>query len=219
LALIFMILDHMAVFFPGTFPIEFRYIGRLAAPIFFFMAVESFFHTSSKKIYLKRLYIAAFIMAAGNILLGYFTAEIFNLDKIYFIYYNIFLSIALCISVIYGLDWLKKQTSYKMNALGMTLILVLSSISLLTEYGYIALAAILIFYFFREKPIFKYTGYFALSFSAMFIVGSYQWLMIFSLPFIYFYNGKKGTGYKYLFYIVYPLSVWIPYFLKLSPWF
>jgi len=214
-----MILDHVVVFFPDTFPIEFRYIGRLAAPIFFFMAVESFFHTSSKKRYLKRLYIAALIMAVGNIILGYITAKIFDLDKIYFIYYNIFLSMALGISVIYAIDWLKKQTSYKMNALGMTLILVLSSISLLTEYGYIALAAILIFYFFREKPIFKYTTYSALSFSTIFTIGSYQWLMIFTLPFLYSYNGKKGAGYKYLFYIIYPLSLWIPYFLKYSPWF
>lgn len=38
-----------------------------------------------------------------------------------------------------------------------------------------------------------------------------QWMMIFSLPFIFMYNGKKGRGLKYLFYIFYPLHIAILY--------
>ena len=34
-----------------------------------------------------------------------------------------------------------------------------------------------------------------------------QWLMICALPFLLIYNGKKGKGMKYLFYIMYPLNI------------
>ncbi|MDE5564225.1 MAG: conjugal transfer protein TraX [Oscillospiraceae bacterium] len=35
----------------------------------------------------------------------------------------------------------------------------------------------------------------------------YQWMMIFALPFLLCYNGKKGKGWKYLFYTYYPLHI------------
>jgi hypothetical protein len=36
---------------------------------------------------------------------------------------------------------------------------------------------------------------------------NYQWMMIGALPFMYLYNGKKGKGFKYLFYLFYPLHI------------
>lgn len=40
-----------------------------------------------------------------------------------------------------------------------------------------------------------------------------NWMMIGSLPFILLYNGKKGSGFKYFFYLFYPLHIWILYIL------
>ncbi|MBQ5325778.1 MAG: TraX protein, partial [Oscillospiraceae bacterium] len=36
---------------------------------------------------------------------------------------------------------------------------------------------------------------------------SIQWLQILALPVMLMYNGRKGMGLKYLFYIYYPLHI------------
>ena len=41
--------------------------------------------------------------------------------------------------------------------------------------------------------------------------GNYQWMMIFSAIFFYLYNGEKGKGLKYLFYIFYPVHIYLLY--------
>ena len=42
----------------------------------------------------------------------------------------------------------------------------------------------------------------------------YQWMMVFSIPFILMYNGQRGPKNdftKYLFYVFYPAHVWALY--------
>ncbi|MDR7811532.1 MAG: TraX family protein [Lacrimispora sp.] len=39
----------------------------------------------------------------------------------------------------------------------------------------------------------------------------YQWMMILALPFMILFNHQKGKGYKYFFYIFYPLHLTILY--------
>ncbi|MEC5422564.1 TraX family protein [Virgibacillus sp. C22-A2] len=43
---------------------------------------------------------------------------------------------------------------------------------------------------------------------------NYQWMMIFALPLLFLYNGKKGIGMKYLFYIFYPLHIAILWYIS-----
>ena len=42
---------------------------------------------------------------------------------------------------------------------------------------------------------------------------NYQWMMIFALPLILCYNGKKGRGLKWLFYAFYPVHIYLLYLL------
>ncbi|GAA0076454.1 TraX family protein [Clostridium sp. CTA-5] len=44
-------------------------------------------------------------------------------------------------------------------------------------------------------------------------LSNYQWIMIGALPFMLLYNNQKGRGMKYLFYLYYPLHVYILYIL------
>lgn len=48
------------------------------------------------------------------------------------------------------------------------------------------------------------------------LYGNPQWMMIGALPFILMYNGEKGKGLKYLFYIFYPLHIIVLYFIGRS---
>ena len=57
IALILMLIDHIGEFFPDS-PIWFRWLGRLAAPLFFYALAVGFRHTRNRKKYLLRLYLA-----------------------------------------------------------------------------------------------------------------------------------------------------------------
>ena len=47
------------------------------------------------------------------------------------------------------------------------------------------------------------------------LFGYPQWMMIFALPIIFLYNGTKGRGCKYLFYVFYPLHIVVLYAIRL----
>ena len=55
IAVVLMTVDHVGKFF--GLPVFMRWLGRLAAPVFFFCAVEGALHTSDRKKYIKRLYL------------------------------------------------------------------------------------------------------------------------------------------------------------------
>ena len=66
----------------------------------------------------------------------------------------------------------------------------------------------LLCYFLVEKY-----GYYRGIVSYLIPFADYQWMMIAALPFMLLYNGKKGSGLKYFFYIFYPLHIVILYLI------
>lgn len=74
IAMVLMTFDHIHAYlnYNQNIPIQFRWIGRLVAPLFIFMTVEGYHFTRSRKRYMFRLYTAYVIMAIGNNLLDRF---------------------------------------------------------------------------------------------------------------------------------------------------
>lgn len=69
LMLLLMVVDHIGFFLPNT-PLWLNYIGRVVAPVFFFLLVDGFFRASNRYNYAKRLMVAAGIMTTGNLLVS-----------------------------------------------------------------------------------------------------------------------------------------------------
>lgn len=207
---ILMLLDHIAQFMPDI-PIWFHYLGRIVAPIFFFILVEGFIHTSNREKYMKRLFIWGLIMFGGSRLLEF----IFPYDS--YIPNNIFLSLAFCFALLYIIDLIKKAEESKAKLTIYAIIV--GFFGLFTEASFLGIGMVLIFYYFRENKLALSISYIILS--SIFILGdfsyenifliNYQWMMVFSLPFILMYNGERGRSLKYFFYAFYPAHIWILY--------
>ncbi|MGL4760137.1 MAG: TraX family protein [Sarcina sp.] len=209
IAIITMTLDHILYFIGAKagleIPIWFGYLGRIAAPIFFFLIVEGFVHTRSKKRYLLRL--------------GIFGAVMIPIDIVLKISNNIFLSLALAVLIMSMLENIKNKKKIAISAVGLV---VFTLASFVTEASIYGVGMTYIFYFFRERKVAMSILYGVFSLLPVILaIGStdmydklflfdYQWMMILALPIILMYNGKLGLKNKFskwMFYIYYPLHL------------
>lgn len=211
---ILMLVDHIAQFLPNI-PIWFHYLGRIVAPIFFFMLVEGFVHTSNRIKYMKRLFIWGVVMFGGSRILELI------LPYEQYIPNNIFLSLASCFALLYIVDLIEKVEDSKAKTKLTIYAVIISFLALFTEASYLGIGMALIFYFFRERKLALSISYIILSsiflgggfsYENLFLI-NYQWMMVFSLPFILMYNGERGRSLKYFFYGFYPLHIWILYII------
>lgn len=73
-ALILKFTEHIGRYLgellPARYPLYLEYIGRVVAPIFFFLAVKSYFKTSNRRRYIIRLFVWALIMQVGNFIIS-----------------------------------------------------------------------------------------------------------------------------------------------------
>ena len=191
-----MLIDHVgAVLFPGE--MTFRYIGRIAFPIFCFLLVEGFHHTRDVKKYLMRL--AGFALISEIPYDLAFRNTLFEIE-----HQNVFFTLFLGVFLMHMLE---KYTEITVKTAWIILVM-WASTALACDYTYKGILLILVYYFLRD---FK-AG--AASFGALwnFAWGnSTQYYGAFSSIFIAFYNGKKGKGIKYFFYIFYPVHLLILY--------
>jgi hypothetical protein len=211
-----MVLDHVRQFIPAM-PLWFRYLGRLVAPIFFFLTVEGFFHTRSRTRHMARLLGAGVIMAIGSGMLTYFFPTTAGLHN------NIFFSLGLGVALMSSCEQLRETDDYFLHMLG---ILLLVTALLFTEASIYGVMMILVFYCFRERKgllaIFYTIG--ALLPTLMvpltlqqLLLYDYQWMMVFALPLLFLYNGELGRGgplAKWFFYVFYPAHLWIIYLIS-----
>ncbi|WP_027633320.1 TraX family protein [Clostridium hydrogeniformans] len=212
--IIFMLMDHIAQFIPGA-PIWFHYIGRVVAPIFFYLLVEGFVYTRSKKEYFKRLLYAGLIMLVGNYILTQFFYSGQSIIN------NIFLSMACSVGFLTYYEKFKENRTLE-NRLKCILFI---GLSMFTEASFMGILLSLIFYSYRKDKKALYIAYSCVCISMLLvsylvtrnfqsIMDNYQWMMIGSLLFIWLYNGKKGRDLRWLFYVFYPAHVWILFIIR-----
>ncbi|GAA0075734.1 TraX family protein [Clostridium sp. CTA-5] len=210
MAIIFMTLDHVYTYSAGkgdiNIPIWFGYLGKLAAPIFFYLIVEGFFYTKSRKKYSGRLLGFAGLMAIIDIILD--------------IHNNVFLSLGLGVILMSIIEYCKEN---KTNSKKLIFGVLVSVLMMFTEASYYGLGMILTFYFFREKKVIMSIVYIVFSllpvlgnlslgeyFTESIFLWDYQWMMVFSIIFINMYNGKLGLNnkcVKWFFYGFYPIHL------------
>lgn len=209
IAFVLMVLDHIFYYIKDT-PIIFTYLGRIVAPIYFYLLVESFFHTRDRKKFTIRLFSFAFIV-------------MFVINFMFKQPMNIFLSMALGVCMLNLIEFIKnnKGNIWKIliSCIGIILII---CISLYTEATYLGIGMMLIFYFFRDKKFWMILSYIVLSLIDIpFLIGipnfikyifliNYQWMMVFAIIPIMLYNGNPGLRnnfFKYFFYIAYPVHL------------
>lgn len=199
IAMICMLIDHMgAVLFPQY--IQMRIIGRLAFPIYCFLLVEGAVHTSDIRKYEKRLLLFAVLSELPFDLAFY--------GKVSLGHQNVFFTLLLGLVVI-------EQYQRKREKLNNVLIFILAMVAaeiLHTDYG--AGGIVLIFCFFvLYQNVFIKQVVFILANSLIYGIGVQIYAGLAAIPML-LYNGKRGPGMKYFFYIFYPAHLLILYLIK-----
>ena len=225
IAVVTMLIDHIGcILFPNQ--MVFRYIGRIAFPIFVFLIVEGLFYTRSIRKYEIRLLIFAFISEIPFDLA-------FNDSVLEFQSQNVFLTLFLGLLM---LDLItlagKRMESEKGHWVGILIlvIFVVAAALLKTDYGAGGILLFYCFYIFRNRLFPKYIGLFAIS---LLVFGPIEcWSLLAVIPLL-LYNGErgfcpegklyganaKGTAaalIKILFYIFYPVHLLILHFISQS---
>lgn len=264
IAAVCMILDHAGEYL--QFPVFFRYIGRLAAPLFIYCCVLGCIHTKDIKRYMKRLYIGGIIMA------------IFDMwAQIHVNFFRTLFSIVLIIAIVKEYEktkdikvWLKyiawqvltsiicyliaANTWVDLEGMGAYILPALFGNLLFLEGGIFYVLVGVWFYYTHDNRKKRNIGYIIMV--LVFVIGmqsnpyliygiipkiqylcgafgeiagvfieeilgngylcvgtcwyrkigdNYQWMMLAAIPFIELYDGTKGKGGKWFFYIFYPV--------------
>ena len=225
IAMILMLLDHLwGTIIPGNQWMTL--IGRMAFPIFAFLIVEGFFHTSDIKKYMKRLFIFGLISEIPFNLI--YTGSI-----IFPFHQNVMFTLLLGLLIINEIDKLKNTKEIKKKIIPILKIFLFLLISIIgfVDYGVTGVLTIVVFYLFRGfklawigqliSLILLYIVFFEGQ-SVILNIFNYEYFLplqsigILSLIFIWLYNGEKGKNnklIKYLFYSFYPVHMLVIYLI------
>ncbi len=213
IALFLMVLDHIRLFFSyaGLVPDWFMWLGRSSLPLFMFCLAEGFHHTRDRKRYLLRLFVAFLVMEISRLLL---MSALPRPDG-FAIANNIFGTMFLTASAIYCLDklWLHRNDIGHLVLYSLSLF-ILAPLTFFAEGGWFWVAMGVVLYYTRGNRLAQAIDYVAFSLLVWGMADSCQWMMIFAVFPMLLYGGKKGGGYKYLFYVFYPVHIWALYVLS-----
>ena len=184
-----------AVFFPGE--LMFRYIGRIAFPIFAFLLVEGYFHTRDVRRYMLRLGLFAVISE-----IPYDLA--FRETILEFEHQNVFFTLFIGVAMMYALE---KSPQWQAKAAEVLLAMWAASL-LCSDYRYKGILLIAVYYFLRGRKREEFVLGAGWNFLWNWEIQGYGALA--SVP-IAMYSGQRGRSMKYFFYLFYPLHLAVFY--------
>ena len=192
-----------------------RLIGRMAFPLYCFLLVEGFLHTSNVKKYGWRLLLFAFISEVPFDLA--LTGQIWDMS-----YSNVFFTLAIALAAMWAFSyvekfsefWKEKQWDSFLGILvaAMAGVLVIAvcggfaEIVLKTDYGFAGVLAIVVMYLLRQNRVIAFAmGIFVLT---IFSSSTEILALCMLYPFMR-YDGTRGKSLKYVFYAFYPVHLLI----------
>lgn len=227
IAVLSMITDHVGfVFFPHE--LMFRYVGRIAFPIYCFLLTEGFFHTRNIYRYLARMGIFA-VLSEIPFNLGLYHVLIYQWNV------NVFFNLFLGLLVMYLSDLLYHKSGNQTFGMVFCVLGMMAAEHIGSDYGAMGILVIYVFYlsyrgrnFGTARSKFLTTLCMVLFEALLFAVeGPVEIYAVFSLLFILLYSGEKSgriweklhlekfnVFMKYFFYAVYPLHLtvlWLIY--------
>ena len=214
LAVALMFLDQIYQMFGSMgAPIWLTMLGRLAFPIFLFLAADSFHYTHDRMAFLRRLLYMSWFMIISNAIIG----SIFHNGSIG-LTNNAFSTFFITGIFIYSWDLLFKglrDKSYRelIQGMGVFLLSLVPSV-IMVEGGFVMVILGLLFYIFRTNRMAQIIVLAVISVIAhLFDPTGVQWMMVFAAIPMYFYNGERGSGNKNFFYIFYPTHIYLLWIL------
>lgn len=223
MAMAFMLCDHLwGTIIPGNDWLT--CIGRISFPIFAFMIVEGYFHTSNLKKYVCRLLVFAVLSEIPfNLAMGS--------SAFYPIHQNVLWSFLISIGLIYLNEKAKRMDKVWIRILTGSMTVILGAIiGLVTmvDFYHAGILTVLVFYFFRKRKWWGYIGQLlclwyintellgGLGYEIQFFGQNYfllrQGLAVLALIPIWLYHGKQGYHSKklqYAYYAFYTLHLLI----------
>ena len=207
-ALFCMLIDHIgAGFFPDV--LWFRAVGRIAMPVFAFCVAEGFQHTHDRRRYLLRMLLFG--------LLSEVPFDLFLSGKtVDFSQQNILLTFVWALAGLLCFEQLGTKERDLPRAFAAALVLLAflaGSLLLRLDYNMTATALVFVFFLLREKADWiRCTA--AAAVYVLFRNKGVSWFALAGFLLLFLYNGRRGKGWKGLFYIFYPAHLLLLFLLK-----
>lgn len=204
-----MVIDHVGLFFFPQFTF-FRWIGRLAFPLFAWMIASGAVHSRNVRSYASRLLLLAVLAQAP---FWYANQSIYMPSW----FFNVVFTLCLGLFSIIVIRSVSNRVYWLLATLGSAVL----AIAFNTDYGVAGVLSIVAFYLFRKNfRILAVSQAFILGFlplavyqlqqhqivdlSRFYLASSIEWVGLISLIIIKLHSQQSGPKVKYFFYYFYP---------------
>ncbi len=208
IAVVSMVLDHIGdCFFPGATWL--RAVGRIAMPVFAFCVSEGFLRTRDRKSYLLRMLLFGLISEVPFDLFA--SGKLFDLS-----HQNIMLTFSWALAGLICFERIMTKERSPIRDISAAFVLLgflAGSLLLRLDYNMTATALIFVFWLLKDKA--DWVGNTAAAaVHAAFRNRGVNWFGLLGFIPVFMYNGKRGRGLKWFFYVFYPAHMLLLFMIK-----